>query len=186
MAYTELQEDTKIKASVLNANFQAMKDYAQELISASDTTLDAKIEATKTSLTNSYNSLNAAAVKTSGNQSIAGNKTFTGTSTFNGTTKVPASTATGTALRLSGRGTYSIKLGDGTIINWGHKKTANWGISYEINFQIPFSDTNYSLSLTEYYTDGGTYTPYITKLNKGSAVIHGDNNRTVYWIAVGR
>lgn len=126
-------------------------------------------------------------VKTSGNQTVAGNKTFTGTSTFSGTTKVPASTATGTALRLSGRGTYSIELGDGTIINWGHKSTPSRTAKYDINFQIAFSNTNYSLILAPYNSGGwGTVTPCITKLAKGSATIMGDDGRVIYWIAVGR
>lgn len=148
MAYTELQEDTKIKASVLNANFQAMKDYAQELISASDTTLDAKIEATKTSLTNSYNSLNAAAVKTSGNQSIAGNKTFTGT------TKVPNSAAVGTACSTAdiSKGTNGfVKFGNGIIIQWGQFSSTN-RTTTKVTLPTKFTKATYSVVYSQYGT----------------------------------
>lgn len=67
-----------------------------------------------------YNTLNNAMVKLTGNQSIAGTKSFTGR------INVPNATATGTALAMAARSSNAIKLGDGTLIQWGSSSTSSY------------------------------------------------------------
>lgn len=134
-----------------------------------------------TTLDGNVTTLNNSVVKLTGNQTISGTKTF------NSAPLVPNSTATGTALALRDRASYGVKLGDGTIINWGNKSTPSRSNKYTIDFAIDFSNTNYGLTLTPVYSSGwGTVTPCVTTKNTGSAIIMGDDNRTISWIAIGR
>lgn len=92
-----------------------------------------------------YNTLNNAMVKLTGNQSIAGTKSFTGR------INVPNSTATGTALSVAARGSNYIKLGDGTIFQWGSSKTTNFYVN--VSLYTPYTSSS---SYRAFICDTGT------------------------------
>ena len=185
MAYTELQEDTKIRASVLNANFQSIKDYASTLVGAVQSSVNAQIEAQNVSVDDKIATINnavASCVKTSGNQTISGTKTF------NGTVKVPNTATTGTAVStqaISKSGNGYIKFGNGIIIQWG-KNTVGTG-NTDITLPTAFTSTNYKVTAMDAafregtafrITSGGAYST--TKIR-----LCGNGQVAAAWLATG-
>ena len=91
----------------------------------------------KTALENAINTLDSQVVKLTGNQSISGTKTFTTAP------RVPNSDTPGTALRLADRGAGYIKLGDGTILQWGHEVMDNNKNVMAVSMPIAFPQNQY-------------------------------------------
>ena len=185
MAYTELQEDTKIRASVLNANFQSIKDYASTLVGAVQSSVNAQIEAQNVSVDDKIATINnavASCVKTSGNQTISGTKTF------NGTVKVPNTATTGTAVStqaISKSGNGYIKFGNGIIIQWGKANAPT-----NVTLPTAFTSTNYkvAMSMTTTVNDANWQnltTTSVTTTKFRVTMSNHDYACGVMWIAVG-
>jgi len=181
MALKTFSEGDAIKASETNANNQ----YLLGQITSGDSALNTLITSVQTSLNSAITNLSNACVKLTGTQTISGNKTFSGTSTFSGITKVPASTTAGTALQLAARGSRYVKLGDGTIIQWGYQSTSG---ASSITLPTAFSDANYALgTATLYNSNANVYTASIkTKSSSSFTYYLAASYGTFFWIAIGR
>ena len=111
-----------------------------------------KIESYNTTLTNNYNTLNSSVVKLTGDQSINGTKTF------NSAPKVPATSTAGTALQLNSRGSnadgYWLKLGDGTLFQWGTTSMESGRKTMLVSMPLSYSSTSsYKVFLTDRGSD---------------------------------
>jgi hypothetical protein len=189
MAYTELQEDTKIRASILNANFQSIKDYANTLVGNVQSSVNSQIAAQNSNIDNKIATINnavASCVKTSGNQTINGTKDF------KGTTKVPASAADGTALqntKIVKGGNGYCKLGNGLIIQWGASSTHQSDGRYTVvSYPIAFSsDSSYrviSNALSAYMSNDHSSWIY-SKTRSGCVIANAVTGLTHLWVAIG-
>lgn len=186
----------------MNNNFEYLDDRITT-VGQAITGWETQLANVNTTLTNSLNNLNSAAVKLTGSQTITGAKTFSGgatlsgttthsgalncsgAATFTGTTKVPASSTAGTALQLAARGSRHIKLGDGTIIQWGYQSTSG---ASSITLPTAFSDANYALgTATLYNSNANVYTASIkTKSSSSFTYYLAASYGTFFWIAIGR
>ena len=175
MPLQTFSEGDAIKASETNANNQ----YLQTLIQNSNTSLNTLIANKESSLNSAISNLSAACVKLTGEETITGNKTFSGT------IKVPASNTVGTALQLAARGSRHVKLGDGTIIQWGYESTLG---ASSITLPTAFSDDNYALgTATLYNSNANVYTASIkTKSSSSFTYYLAASYGTFFWIAIGR
>lgn len=136
------------------------------------------IETLNTNLTN----LNNSVVKLTGNQTISGTKTF------NAAPKMPNSSAVGTGLALAARGSTHIKLGDGTLIQWG-TATVGTNLAVTVNLPVAYSNTSYTPIVSDVM--GSTTT---TPSNQAAYDVHtnyfrvkgGASGDGFVWITIGR
>ena len=163
----------------MNNNFDYL-DSRITTVGQAITGWETQLANVNTTLTNSFNNLNSAAVKLTGAQTITGNKTFSGTvthknnmtltnacdlscagnATFTGVVKVPTSTSKGTALQLSAHSKSAngyMKLGNGLIFQWGEITKQDNSFSGDLTFPTAFSsETSYGFATgTHYYTGSG-------------------------------
>ncbi|MBR6099417.1 hypothetical protein IKP85_06690 [bacterium] len=183
MAYTELLEGTKIRASVLNENFNAVRQETTAKVAQAKAEILSDVSDYQDDIDEAVSNM-----QTTVNNCVtkSGTQTITGYKTFSGKIIVPATAAESTAIRLDKRTSHGLKLGDGTIINWGRKYTAQRNTNYTINFEIAFTADTYTLVLTPEYNEEGTVTPFVKTKNLDSAIIRGDEKRTMAWFAIGR
>ena len=190
MAYTELQENTKIKASVLNDNFDAILDDAKTYAVEQDNILKSQVDATISTMSDSVDSLTSSTVKLTGTQTISGAKTFSkvinakhpgGLTTPSGTGNVL------TAVDAVKNANGGVKLGNGLIVNWGHATTSSQGQSKTFNFPIAFSnDGTYQLTVSHIRSNAGDVAyPIITSRTKNYFSIKGDSNADNTYLAIG-
>lgn len=147
-----------------------------------------------TNLSNRITTLDSSVVKLSGNQTVNGTKTFTSP------VYVPASTATGTALRLAARGTVSgvnnnqnswwLKLGDGTLFQWGSAQMESGRKTMLISMPTSYSSAN---TYRVFFTDRGSDTSDIASqkcfeyTSSSSFKVRSDYNQDFFnWFAIGR
>lgn len=138
-----------------------------------------KIETYNTTLTNSINTLDSSVVKLTGNQTVAGVKTFSSP------VYVPNSTTAGTALRLVARGGGYIKLGDGTIFQWGNDNTGS-SKTKTVSLHIAFSGT-----YRVFFGDAGSNSAIESQkvydyASKSFKVRSTSDNDSFNWLAIGR
>lgn len=115
--------------------------------------------------------------------------TFTnsGGATFTGTTKVPASQTAGTALQLTSRGSNYLKLGDGTILQWGAETTSNH-YTY-VNLPIKYSsDSSYRAILTDGGGDTETSVQKVIAYETKRFRVYSNtsDNDNFQWFTIGR
>ncbi len=147
-----------------------------------------KIEQYNTTLTNYYNTLNSQVVKLTGNQTVAGNKTFTGASTFSGQVNVPNSKAGGTALRLVGKGAGYLKLGDGTLIQWGNNATSSSSYTKSVSLYQSYATNIYRVFLTCTSDNNANFGNLkIYNLSSSSFAMRTDRyNQYFNWLTIGQ
>lgn len=105
-----------------------------------------------TNLQSQVTTLDGSVVKKTGDQTISGAKNFTTS------ISVPNSSATGSALALSGRGGNWIKVGDGTLLQWGSGATNNHYVDIEMpqsystsdSYVVMFGDTGSNTNATAF------------------------------------
>lgn len=147
-----------------------------------------KIESYNTTLTNSINTLSSSVVKLTGNQTVAGNKTFTGTSTFTGQVKVPNSNVGGTALRLVEKGAGFIKLGDGTLIQWGNDNNSSSSYTKSVSLYQNFKTDVYRVFLTNTGSNNAAFSDIkVYNLSASSFAIRSSSYSNYFnWLAIGQ
>lgn len=158
-----------------------------------------------TTLTNSLNNLNSAAVKLTGSQTITGAKTLSGgvtlsgttthsgalncsgAATFTGTTKVPNSATVGTAIAtaaISKAADGYVKLGNGIIIQWG-SVTGSAGAK-TVTFPLAFTSTNVrAVTQCLYTSQTNGYQGTIKSVNKTTLTCYQSYASGIFWIAIG-
>lgn len=138
-----------------------------------------KVETYKTYLENAITTLSSQCVKLTGNQSISGTKTFSSAP------YVPNSSTVGTALRLADRGGGYIKLGDGTIFQWGNENTGS-STTKTVSLHIAFSGT-YRVFLGDAGSDTAIEKQKVYDYaSKSFKVRSSSNNDSFNWLAIGR
>lgn len=119
-------------------------------------------------------------VKTTGTFSNSGGATFTGT------TKVPASSTAGTALQLAYSDSGVLKLGDGTLFQWGigettnHYTYVNLDVAYSVGYRVLLSDRGSDTSV------GNQKVIDITSMKKFRVYATTANNDSFTWFTIGR
>ena len=151
-----------------------------------------KIETYKTNLQNAINTLSSQCVKLTGNQSISGVKTFASSP------YVPNSTTVGTALRLAGRGTATasdsrrgyLKLGDGTLIQWGHSQMDSGRSTMLVSMPTSFgAKTSYVVVFGDTGSDSAPDSQKVFEYASTSTFkvrSSGTGNDSFNWLAIGR
>lgn len=190
MAYTELEENTKIRASVLNANFHAMQSDLQSIGAEIQNNVSTQMSSTtstiNTQLTQMTDTINNC-VKLSGAQTISGNKTFTGH------TYVKAENLAGTALcnfvtniETNPKPRGSMLLGNRVLFQWGYQTSQGLNQNTTINFPKNYhSKEDYCFIMTGKRSGMGDYCPVVTTYNTGGVIVKGDTG-TIYWFAIGK
>lgn len=190
MAYTDLQENTKIRASVLNANFDALRGELQEIGAGIQTDVSTQMASTTSTMSTQITQMTDAinnCVKRSGAETISGNKTFTNV------TFVKATTTAGSAL-CNSASSYSspgyIKFGNGVMIQWGKYKNTSQTQAHTL--PQAFKNTSYIVtrahqgtSYEQKWAGGGVSVSTESKINitVGNDVGSGLNT---FIIAIGR
>lgn len=136
------------------------------------------IETLNTNLTN----LNNSVVKLTGNQTISGTKTF------NTAPKMPNSNAVGTGLALAARGSAYIKLGDGTLIQWGQADALPNLAT--VTLPIPYTSNGYKVVVSDFGQASLTGQSYFTVRSLTTTSFKIQTSSSVadacFWIAIGR
>lgn len=190
MAYTDLQENTKIRASVLNANFDALRGELQQIgagiqadVSTQMTSATSTMSTQITQMTDTINNC----VKLSGTQTITGNKTFTGHTYVNpenlaGTALCNFLTKIETDPKPRGR----MLLGNRVLFQWGYQTSQGLNQNTAINFPKNYhSKEDYCFIMTGKRSGMGDYCPVVTTYNTGGVIVKGDTG-TIYWFAIGK
>lgn len=143
-----------------------------------------KIEQYNTALTNAYNTLNSSVVKLTGNQTVNGTKTFTSP------VYVPASTTPGTALRLAAYGSGYVKLGDGTLFQWGSAQMDSGRKTMLVSMPTSYSSASgYRVFLTDRGGDASDIAiqKCFEHTSSSSFKVRSDYNQDFFnWFAIGR
>lgn len=190
MAYTNLEEGTKIRASVLNANFESLKDDLNAIGAEIQLDVSSTMSTYQSSTTSTVNTFTTAV---SNCVTKTGPDTITGNKTFKGVTIVPNSTASGTAIS-NAESSYAspgyIKFGNGVMIQWGKYK--NTSQSQKHTLPQAFKNTSYIVtrahqgtSYEQKWAGGGVSVYSESKINitVGNDVGSGLNT---FIIAIGR
>ena len=144
------------------------------------------IESCDTAITNlqsQVTTLDASVVKKTGDQTI------TGTKTFSTAVKVPNSSVSGSALALMYSGSHILKLGDGTMIQWGSGATSNYYTNIDM-YQAFASKDDYYVFLTD--TGGQTAVSSFKVIDYVSSTrfrvygTAGGSSDTFKWLAIGK
>lgn len=135
-----------------------------------------------TSLQNAINTLDSSVVKLTGNQTVAGVKTFSSP------VYVPNSTTAGTALRLVGKGGGYIKLGDGTLIQWGNEKIPGNNYSKSVSLYQSYASDVYRIFLTNTGTNNNAYSDLkVTSISSVSFQARSSTYDNYFnWLSIGQ
>lgn len=192
MAYTDLQENTKIRASVLNANFDALRGELQEIGAGIQTDVSTQMTSTTSTMSTQITQMTDAinnCVKLSGTQTISGNKTFTGTLKTSEGNVVSAIECSILAKTDSSSPRGKVKLSNKSknwLMQWGYKTHSAENSNVTVTFPSSFTgDNTYCFVMTTKRSGMGSDTPVIISQTSSSVVMRGDSNETVYWMAIG-
>lgn len=119
---------------------------------------------------------------------LADAQTISGAKTFSSAPFVPNSQVGGTALRLVGKGGGYIKLGDGTLIQWGNESTPSSSYTKSVSLYQNYATDIYRVFLTQSGTNNNAFSDVkVYHLSSSSFAIRGSAyNLSFNWLTIGQ